>query len=160
MQLLLQAGADVHPADGDGITCLHYAVGLGDTAVLVAQMLLEHGASVNCTGHEGLTPLHMAAALGNVEAVGFLLGHGASINRETEAGYTALIAALSENQSAVAQLLLDKGAAVDAEILQWAAEQSDVDQGVLLVVTAPGPAADAGAFSNLCRSAAAASAGG
>jgi hypothetical protein len=79
---------------------------------------------------------------------------------ETDAGFSALTAALSQNQSAVAQLLLNKGAAVSAETLQYAAEQSDVDQGVLLVVTAPGPAADASAFSNLCRSAAAASAGG
>jgi ankyrin repeat protein len=160
LQLLLQAGADVHAkTSSTGQTAVHMAAiaeaaGLNDTAMV--QMLLDHGASVNCTGNEGSTPLHIAAALGKVAMVQLLLRRGASINKATDTGATALTAALYRHRPAVVQLLLSKGAAVSADTLRYAAEQSDA-KGVLLVVGALGPAADASVLSDACRSAAAAS---
>jgi hypothetical protein len=160
VQLLLQAGADVHAkTSSTGQTALHLAAdaeaaGIIDTSMV--QMLLDHGASVNCTSTNGSTPLHVAAAQGKVEMVQLLLRRGAIISRETDTGATALTAALTKQHTSVVQLLLNEGAAVSADTLLCAAEQSD-SEGVLLVVAALGPAADASVLSNACRSAAAAS---
>jgi tankyrase len=55
----LEAGADVHAADKNGVTALHHAVRFrSPTAV---KTLIEHGANVNqACRRNGSTPLHRA----------------------------------------------------------------------------------------------------
>jgi hypothetical protein len=160
--LLLQAGAGANARTADDeFTPLHAAAGNG--CVQTAEILLHAGADVDAkTASDSRRALHLAALQGEVHMVELLLRHGASINRGTATGATALTEALSQlgcwsaEHLAVVQLLLNKGAAVSADTLLYAAEQSD-SEGVLLLVGALGPAADASVLSDACRSAAAAS---
>lgn len=56
---LLEAGADVHAADKNGVTALHHAVRFRSPAAV--QTLIEHGADVNrACRRNGSTPLHRA----------------------------------------------------------------------------------------------------
>jgi hypothetical protein len=124
-------------------------------------LLLQAGADVHATTssigqYMGSTALHIAAGYGGVEVTQLLLRRGASINRETDTGATALTLALEKRQTAVVQLLLNQGAAVSAVTLLYAAEHA-TPEGVLLVLGALDPAADASVLCNACRSAAAAS---
>jgi tankyrase len=56
---LLNAGADIHATDKNGVTALHHAVRFrSPTAV---RILIEHGANVNqVCRRSGLSPLHRA----------------------------------------------------------------------------------------------------
>lgn len=72
--VLLEHGADVHRRDESGRTPLHYAAGVGGSAV---EMLLSAGATVNALAHNGRTPLHIAVDRGSVSAVDALLRAGA-----------------------------------------------------------------------------------
>src|SRR5262245_41369872 len=116
---LLQKGADVNAAQGDGMTALHWAAQHGDAEI--AEMLVYAGANpkaVTRIGH--YTPLHIACREGNVEVVQRLLRAGADANaRTTTSGVTPLhLAALSGRAPAVA-LLLDQGADANAREAGW-----------------------------------------
>src|SRR4051812_8232322 len=66
VRALLQQGADVNAAQGDGMTALHHAAERGD-AELTA-MLLYAGANVSATTRIGqYTPLHVASEGGHVQ---------------------------------------------------------------------------------------------
>ena len=55
----VQAGADVHAADKNGVTALHHAVRFRRPSAV--QALIEHGADVNrACRRNGSTPLHRA----------------------------------------------------------------------------------------------------
>lgn len=84
--LLLEHGADVHRRDGSGRTPLHYAAGVGASAV---EMLLARGATVNAQTHNGRTPLHVAVGRGSVSAVDALLRAGADAELCDGRGQTA-----------------------------------------------------------------------
>jgi ankyrin repeat protein len=160
VQLLLHAGAAVEVRAASNWTPLHLAAQGGRVEVML--LLLQAGADVHATTssigqYMGSTALHIAAAYGGVEVTQLLLHRGASINRETDTGDTALTLALGHRQTAVVQLLLNQGAAVSADTLLLAARHAATPEGVLLVMGALDPAADASVLSNACRSAAAAS---
>jgi tankyrase len=56
---LIQAGADIHATDKNGVTALHHAVRFRSPAAVKA--LIEHGADVNqACRRNGSTPLHRA----------------------------------------------------------------------------------------------------
>lgn len=56
---LLEAGADVHASDKNGVTALHHAVRFRNTVAV--QTLIENGANVNqVCRRSGSTPLHRA----------------------------------------------------------------------------------------------------
>ena len=97
--LLLQHGADLRRRDESGRTPLHYAAGLGASAV---EMLLAKGALVNAQADDGRTPLHVAVDRGSVSAVEALLRAGAD-------------AELSDGQGRTAHDLLPKASQLDTE---------------------------------------------
>ncbi len=100
IEKLLQAGANIHQTDKNGVTPLHHAVRFrSPTAV---ETLLEHGAAVNQTcKRSGSTPLHRAVtstgapgtAGKDAEArqiVALLLQYGADPAIKNKSGKTAL----------------------------------------------------------------------
>ncbi len=120
VQRLLDQGAPVNAAQGDGMTGLHWASWNADEGL--ARMLLEQGADVGAgtrIGHH--TPLHLAGQVGAGRLVALLLGAGADPDaRITGAGASRPLhfAARSGSVEAV-QALLDAGAAVDAREESW-----------------------------------------
>lgn len=99
VQLLLQAGADVHARNQEGQTPL--ATYVETTAYAdedeeltdIADLLLRHGAEVNVRYAEGRTPLHEAAHTGTCAMVQWLLQAGADVNAADEEGETPLLLA-------------------------------------------------------------------
>jgi uncharacterized protein len=69
-ELLLRAGADVHPAHPSGFTPLHSAAANGDRRT--AELLLEHGADPARAKDDGKTPVDLAAENGHDEIVAML----------------------------------------------------------------------------------------
>ncbi len=119
LRSLLQQGADVNAAQGDGMSALHWAA-QRDDADLVS-MLVYAGANVGAVTRIGqYTPLHLAANAGNVAAVEALIKAGANVGaRTTNTGATPLhMAALSGNADVI-KALLDHGADINAKESEW-----------------------------------------
>ena len=115
VRALLQTGAEVNAARGDGITALHLAAEHGHAEA--ARTLLDAGAAVERGTRIGhYTPLHLAARGGHGDVVALLLDAGADpLASTTNSHATALhlAAAAVGGQRAVAALL-DHGADPDA----------------------------------------------
>src|SRR5512138_539879 len=75
---LLDRGADVDDAQGDGMTALHWAARLDDLAMI--ELLLDAGASPRAATRFGVTALELAANNGSAAAVARLLRAGADPN--------------------------------------------------------------------------------
>ena len=118
VRALLQHGADVNVAQGDGMTALHWAARNGDNEL--AALLLRAKAGLTATTRVGAyTALHLAAEGGHAPVVATLLKAGADPAVATTTGVTALhLAALAGSADAVAALL-DKGANVNAREPEW-----------------------------------------
>ncbi len=105
---LLEEGADVRAAQGDGMTALHAAAERGHLGV--ARMLLDAGADVSAETRIGsYTPLHLASRRGNGAIVQDLLDRGADANAvTTNSGVTPLhlAAAAVDGVGAVVSLLV------------------------------------------------------
>src|SRR5437773_1740233 len=72
VRTLLQQGADVNAAQGDGMTALHWAAEHGDQDL--AALLLQFGANAAAETRIGRhTPLHVAAKGGHAVVVRMLL---------------------------------------------------------------------------------------
>lgn len=84
--ILLQHGADVHRRDDSGRTPLHYAAGVGASAV---ELLVSAGAIVNAQADDGRTALHVAVDRGSVGAVDALLRAGADAELRDAQGQAA-----------------------------------------------------------------------
>jgi ankyrin repeat protein len=118
VRALLEQGADVNAASGDGMTALHRAARTGNLAM--AELLI--GAGVNLEAKTRLgehTPLHVASASGRSGVVAVLVAAGANVNARTTTGATPLhFAAASGSADAVAGLL-SGGAEVDPREPVW-----------------------------------------
>ena len=80
VRALLEQGADVNLAEGDGMTALHWAASKGD--VEVARLLVARGANVKAATRLGsFTPLHLAAQAGSAPIIALLAAHGADGRR-------------------------------------------------------------------------------
>ncbi len=114
LQALVDGGADVNAAQGDGMTALHWAARTGTADVV--RFLLEAGAQVTAETRLGsYTPLHMASEAGHGALVSLLLERGSDPNQPTASGgATPLhLAAGVGNVDGVAALV-EHGATVDA----------------------------------------------
>jgi ankyrin repeat protein len=109
---LLDRGAEVDAAEGDGTTALHWAAQIDDLAIV--ELLLEAGASVAAANRFNVTPLELAAANGNGAIVTRLLAAGADPNSRSREGQTPLMSAALNGRPGVVEALLANGAIVDA----------------------------------------------
>jgi ankyrin repeat protein len=118
---LLQRGADVNAAQGDGMTALHWAAEHGDHGL--AALLLESGANPGAETRIGRhTPLHVAAQGGHHLVVRTLLQHKAGtagVNITTTTGAAPLHFAAASGSSETVTILLDSGADVNVREPQW-----------------------------------------
>jgi ankyrin repeat protein len=124
---LLDEGADVNAAQGDGTTPLHWAAYQLDTDL--AERLVARGARANTLNRYGASPLGEAAKAANLELAALLLEAGADVNAANGDGETPLMLVARTGSVGVAKLLLDAGADVNAReawrdqtALMWAAE--------------------------------------
>ena len=111
---LIESGADVNVAEGDGMTPLHWAAGRGD--VEVTQLLLEVGADVAVGTRIGTyTPLHLAVRGGHTAVSKLLIEAGADITAATtNSGVTPLhLAAAAEGGEDIVAALIEAGADVN-----------------------------------------------
>ncbi len=114
VRALLEDGADVNAAQGDGMTALHWAAEVGDMEMV--GVLLSAGARVQGVTRLGdYTPLHLASKAGNEGIVGRLLDAGADASAFTTTGeVTPLHFAAASGSAASVEALLDHGAVVNA----------------------------------------------
>ncbi len=115
---LLQGGADVNAAQGDGMTALHWAAEHGHLEL--AEILLYAGAHPDPATRVGsYTPLMVGARSGEGAVVARLLEAGADVDAATGTGVTALHLAAGSGTVDGVTALLDHGAEVDAKETRW-----------------------------------------
>ncbi len=119
VRTLLQQGADVNGAQGDGMSALHWAADKGD-AELTA-MLVYAGANPTAVTRIGqYTPLHLASRSASLGAVKALLAAGAAVDARTStSGVTPLHLAATAGSEPVVLALLDAKADVNALEAEW-----------------------------------------
>jgi ankyrin repeat protein/mono/diheme cytochrome c family protein len=106
MEMLLDAGADVHGRNRRHATALHWAI--SDPAKV--KRLLMRGADVNAKSVDGRTALHAAATLPmGAPVVKLLLEVGADFDGRSIVGQTPLFAAAGASVEST-RLLVDRGA--------------------------------------------------
>ena len=137
-RVLIDGGADVNAAQGDGTTPLHWAAYRLDADL--TRNLLAHGAKATAKNEFGSTPLAEAVKGGNTELVAMLLEAGADANAANSDGETALMLATRTGSLDVAKLLLERGADANAReawrdqtALMWAADGANADLTKLLI---------------------------
>ncbi|KAF5026432.1 hypothetical protein F66182_1497 [Fusarium sp. NRRL 66182] len=135
VQQLLDQGADVNLASGDGWTCLHLAASCD-----VLEMLLTYGADMAARcGKYGLTPLHWATVDQNLGAVQLLVSRGADSSARGRDGRFPLHIAAIEGFVEAIQVMLDANANVVCEDdrnytpLHFACREGHLDAARLLI---------------------------
>jgi len=125
--ILLDSGAPINSAWGDGSTALHWSSHHDDAAA--TRRLLAAGADVNATTDLGTTPLWLAAENASEEMTRLLLEAGADPSIALTSGETPLVTASLTGNAAVVTLLLEAGADPNVTLtrqqtaLMWAANQ-------------------------------------
>lgn len=119
VRALLEGGADVNAAHGDGMTALHWAAENGNASL--ADLLVDAGADVSgVTRLGGYTPLHIASKAGAAGVVTVLLDGGADASRATTAGgVQPLHYAASAGSADAVRALIVHGADVEAREEMW-----------------------------------------
>jgi ankyrin repeat protein len=135
---LIERGADVNAAQGDGTTPLHWAAYQLDADLVRA--LIDRGAKAATQNRYGASPLSEAVKAANAELVEMLLEAGADVDAPNQDGETALMLAARTGSLAVAKKLVAGGANVNAReryreqtALMWAAEGAFPDVTELLI---------------------------
>ena len=125
---LLDAGANVNAAQGDGATALHWAAFVDDLEA--ARLLVEAGADASAANTHGVVPLALACTNANAAMVDLLLAAGADAAAEVKTGETVLMSCARTGNAAGVTALLDNGADIDAAeasedqtALMWAVAQ-------------------------------------
>ena len=113
VRALLEKGADVNAAQGDGMTALHWAARQGELET--TQMLLHAGANLGATTRlGGYTALLLASQIGHAAVIGSLLEAGADPDSATSNGATALMLASASGRADAVKVLLEAGADISA----------------------------------------------
>ena len=107
LELLLQAGANLHYRSANGETLLHLAAGHGNIQNI--EFLLQRGADIHATDNRGFTPLHTAAAEGNALTVFRLISEGANLRALTAQGSNLYQCATASNDVQLLKYLAAKG---------------------------------------------------
>lgn len=124
LRALVQQGADVAAADGDGTTALHWASYHDDLEM--AQLLIHAGANPSAATDLGVTPLWNACLNGSAALVGRLLQAGANASATLLLGESLVMAAARSGNPDVVRQLVAAGAEVNASAargqtaLMWA----------------------------------------
>ena len=147
VKTLLQQGADVNAAQGDGMTALHWAARRGDLDT--AQMLLYAGANVRATTRlGGHTPLLLASQMGHGDVIEVLLKAGADAKSTTGNGTTPLMLAAAAGRADAITALLAAGADIHATeptrqetALMFAAANNRIDAMKALLAAGADPKA-------------------
>lgn len=113
VRALLEGGADVNAAHGDGMTALHWAA--QNARPEIAEMLVHAGANLEAVTRLGdVTPLHLAARSGSGAIVKLLVDRGADVSvRTSSGGSTPLHFAAASGDVESATALMAGGADVD-----------------------------------------------
>jgi ankyrin repeat protein len=115
---LVQQGADVNAAQGDGMTALHWAAANGDLEM--ARMLIFAGSNLEAITRIGaFRPIHVAGRAGSGDVVAALVAAGADAKAVTTTGVTPLHFAAGSGAVQGVTALLDAGANVDAREPAW-----------------------------------------
>ena len=119
VRALLQEGADVNAAHGDGMSALHWAAERGDAEMVDA--LTHAGAAVDAATRIGhYTPLHVASTGGRAAVIEGLAEAGADVSAAaSNTGVTPLHLAAAAGSATAVAALLDRGANVDARERAW-----------------------------------------
>ncbi len=114
IQVLIDAGADVHARYKDGWSLLMWASMNKNKEVI--QFLLDNDVDVNARGEDGFTALMVASKItSNPEVIKMLLDNDADVHVRSIHGWTSLmLASWGSRNLEVIQLLLDSGADVNA----------------------------------------------
>ncbi|NIP60304.1 MAG: hypothetical protein GWM92_18235, partial [Gemmatimonadetes bacterium] len=105
VRALVEQGADVNAAQGDGMTALHWAALNGDAEL--ARILVYAGATLKAvTRAGGHTPLHLAARAGHPGVIDVLLDAGADPEPRSATGVTPLHLAAASGSAAAVEALL------------------------------------------------------
>ena len=117
MVSLIEAGADIHVASGNGYTPLMQAVDV--CAFELVEFLIQKGAFINFAGREGVTPLHIAVDLA-VESftenfsqeskdrfcmVDLLVRYGANTRQKNDFGESPIDWAFKSGEKQITELL-------------------------------------------------------
>ncbi len=135
---MINAGADVNAAQGDGTTPLHWAIYKID--VDLSRALLERGAQPDVINNYGSSPLAEAVKIADAGLVELLLDAGSDVEVPNQEGQTALMLAARAGSLDVAELLVRHGADVNAReawrgqtALIWAAATGSVEMTRFLI---------------------------
>jgi len=135
---LIQQGADVNAAQGDGTTPLHWAAYKLDADLV--ERLVKRGAHAATQNRFGATPLGEAAKAANLDILRLLIKAGAAVDAANADGETALMLAARTGSVDVVSALIAAGANVNAReawrdqtALMWAAEGAYADLVKLLI---------------------------
>jgi ankyrin repeat protein len=125
--VLIDDGADINEAQGDGTTPLHWAVYQIDNEL--SSLLLARGAEPDVINRYGSSPLGEAVKVAAVDLVDLLLDAGADPEAPNADGQTALMLAARSGSLEIAGALVEHGADVNAKeswrgqsALIWAAD--------------------------------------
>jgi ankyrin repeat protein len=110
---LLDHGADVNLADGQGKTALYHAAEAGNKAMV--ELLLGRGADVNARDGRGQTALHLAAANGFQSVAEALLANHADVNARDQDQETPLHLAARNGHAAMVTFLIAHQADLNAQ---------------------------------------------